>query len=157
MVPAQKRFKTSDRAVLKIDDRLIVKLELAAHDRLAQFEFQRAPRLHTCIHLPLKEAECAAPIGLSLIHGQISILQQLLCFNTVVRTHGNADTGLYDEVVTGDFVWFSERFFDSHCQISDVRRLLDGGLNNTEFVTSQARNSIKVSDAALQPARNCLQ
>src|ERR1019366_8916255 len=82
---------------------------------------------------------------------------QLLCLNAIVWRHGNADAAPHDEAVTGNVIWFSEGFLDSHCQISDIRRLLDGGLNNTEFVASQARKSIQVSDTVLQPARTCLQ
>ena len=61
----------------EIDDRLVVELELAGGERLAQVVLHRAPRLHLRVHLRLEEAVGAAPVALGAIERQVGIADQL--------------------------------------------------------------------------------
>ena len=48
MVPAHQRLEAADLVALEIDDRLVVQLELAVGERLAQIELAAAPRACMC-------------------------------------------------------------------------------------------------------------
>jgi len=63
-MPAQQRLAATDLLGSEIDERLVVQLELAVDDRLAQIELERSPRLDALVHLGREEAEGAAPVGL---------------------------------------------------------------------------------------------
>ena len=77
MMPANESLEAGDLVAREIDHRLVVEFELAAGERLAQIAFQRAARLHLRVHLPLEEAERAAPIALGAIEGKIGVAQDL--------------------------------------------------------------------------------
>ena len=94
MVPAQQRLAADDPVVADVDQRLVVQLELAAHERLAQVDLQRAARLHARVHLRLEEAVGAAAVGLGAVQRHVGVLQQLIRLGAVVRRHGDADAGV---------------------------------------------------------------
>ena len=51
----------------EIDDGLVVELELAGRQRLAQVVLHGAPHLHLRVHLRLEEAVGAAPVALGAV------------------------------------------------------------------------------------------
>ena len=74
MPPAQQGFAAGDRVVANAEAGLIVDLQTAVCDRLAQIHFQDAARLHLCVHVGLEETISPAPGGLGGIHRQIRVL-----------------------------------------------------------------------------------
>ena len=56
MVPAQQRLEAADLVALEVDDRLVVELELAVRQRLAQIELQLAARLHVARPSPARRS-----------------------------------------------------------------------------------------------------
>jgi hypothetical protein len=135
----------------KTDQRLIVQLESAARDRLAQIQFQRAQRHHARIHGRLEEAVGPASIGLGLIHRQIRVLQQLIEIGAVLRSQRNPDTGIGAEQVTETFKRFADRLVNPRQQVRGIRRSCDRGLNDRKFVATEPGNDIRRSQAAAQP------
>ena len=66
MLPADERLKADDFVARRIDARLIVELELAGNEGLAQVAFHGAPRLHLLVHLRLEKAvPCRVPSPLA--------------------------------------------------------------------------------------------
>src|SRR5271170_5179494 len=63
MLPSQQRFKTADAVGLDIDQRLVVKFELAVSERAAQIDLHVAALLGNTIHLALEEPMHAAAVG----------------------------------------------------------------------------------------------
>ena len=57
--------KPRTAGLLEIDDRLVVELELALGERLAEIELERAARLHARVHVRLEEAVDAAASALA--------------------------------------------------------------------------------------------
>ena len=64
--------------VCEIDQRLVVKLEAAVGERLAQVQLEAAPSLGARIHARLEEAVGPPPVGLGAIHREVGVLQQLV-------------------------------------------------------------------------------
>ena len=65
VMPAQQRLEAADLVAREVDERLVVELELAVGQRLAQIDLQLAARLHVGIHVRLEEAVDAAPSALA--------------------------------------------------------------------------------------------
>ena len=93
MVPAQQRLEAADLVAREVDERLVVELELAVGQRLAQIDLQLAARLHVGVHVRLEEAVDAAPLGLGPVEGEIGVLEQLVGIGAVARRDGDADAG----------------------------------------------------------------
>ena len=66
-------LEAADVVAREIDDRLVVQLELAGRQRLAQVALQRAPHLHLRVHLRLEEAVGAAPVALGAIEREVGV------------------------------------------------------------------------------------
>ena len=85
MVPADQRLEAADLVAREIDDGLVVQLELAGRQRLAQVVLQRAARLHLRVHLRLEEAVGAAAVALGAVERQIGVPDQLVGARPVRR------------------------------------------------------------------------
>ena len=86
----------------QVDERLVVQLELAVGERLAQVELERAARLQPRVHLGLEEAVDAAPVRLGAIERHVGVLQQLVGVVAVARRDGDADAGADHHLVAVD-------------------------------------------------------
>ena len=64
MAPAQQRLAAGDLVAREIDQRLVVDLEAAVGQRLAQILLHGQPRLGAGVHRRFEEAMGAAPAGL---------------------------------------------------------------------------------------------
>ena len=154
MVPAQQRLAAVIAVVADVDQRLVVQLELAAHDRLAQIEFQRAPRLHARVHLGLEEPIGAAAVGLGAVQRQVGVLQQLVRLGAVVRRHGDADAGVRSTTCgrRARRAAGAPRWMRSTRSVTSVGSL-DRGLNDGELVAAEPRDDVGLAQAAAQPRR----
>ena len=93
MVPAQECFEAGDVAVLEIELRLIVELELAIAQGNAHVVLELVARTHALVHLALEEAGVAGAVDLGAAERQVGVLQQLVGLGAVDRTDGDADAG----------------------------------------------------------------
>src|SRR6202008_3650785 len=104
MIPAQQRLEARDLAGLQQQDRLIMDLELAVGDRLAQVELEQAARLQPLVHLALEEAMGAAAVALGEVERHVGVLQQQVGVDAVVGRDGDADAGADYDVAALDVV-----------------------------------------------------
>ena len=102
VMPAQQRLQTADLVALEVDERLVVELELAVGQRLAQVELQLAARLHVGVHVRLEEAVDAAPLALGAVQGEVGVLEQLVGIGAVAGRHGDADAGADRDLMAVD-------------------------------------------------------
>ena len=112
-LPADQRLDAADLVALEIDDRLVVQLELAGDQRLAQVVLHGAPRLHLRVHLGLEEAVGAAPVALGAIERQVGVPHQLVGRHAVGRADGDADAGADHHLVAVDVVGLAHRLDDA--------------------------------------------
>ena len=126
----------------EVDQRLVVHLEPAVGDRLAQIHLQRAARLHARVHLRFEEAIGSASGGLGAVHREIGILQQLIEIGAILRRQRNADAGVGRDLVTETFIGLADRLINARHQVGDVAGGSDRGLNDGEFVAAEPGDEI---------------
>ena len=157
MTPAQQRLATADLVVAEIDHRLVVNLEPAPGDGLAQFQLERAPRLGARIHARLEEAIGAAAVALGSVQREVGILQELVEMDAVPRRHRDADAGIGGDQVTGAFEGSPDRAVDRLHQLFGVHGTAHRILDDGEFVPAQPRGDIGLTEAAAQAPGDALQ
>ena len=147
----RQRSRASQPVILlsrRPDARLVLNLEAAVGDGLAQVHFQTAARLDPGVHLRLEEAMGAAPGGLGGIHREIRVLQDLVEIGAVLRRQRNADAGVGGDLMAEAFVGLPDRIEHPRHEFGDVGHGLDRGLNDREFVAAEPRDEIGGSDAS---------
>ena len=150
MAPADQRLEAADLVAREIDDRLVVQLELAGRQRLAQVVLHGAARLHLRVHLRLEEAEGAAPVALGAIERQIGVADQLVGAQPVGRADGDADAGADHHLVAVDLVGLAHRLDDALRQRGGIGRLGDGDLHDGELVAAHARDGVGLAHQRAQ-------
>jgi hypothetical protein len=83
MAPAQQGFAAGHLVVAKIDNGLVMDFESAAQERQTQILLHGKPGLRSSIHARLEESIGSTSIGLSTIHRQIGILDELIQISAV--------------------------------------------------------------------------
>ena len=104
MMPPQQRLAGRTWPSVEIDDRLVVQLELAVVERLAQRQFEHAPVLHAGIHIGLEEAVDAAAVGLGAVKRHIGVLQKHVGLGAVGRRQSDADAGVDHDLLAAEIV-----------------------------------------------------
>src|SRR5262245_38283094 len=99
MVPAQQRLEARNPAGLQVQDRLVMDLELAVSDRLAQIELERAARLHSLVHLRLEDMITAAPFALGAVERHIGVAQELVSRRSIGGRHRDTDADADHELM----------------------------------------------------------
>ena len=153
MAPAQQRLAAGHLVVVEIDQRLVVDLEVAVHQRLAQIPLQGEPCLGAGIHRRLEEAVGAAAVRLGAVHRQIRVLDQLVEVGAVLRRHGDADAGIGGEVMAEAFIGLPDRLLNAGHEFHDVVGVGDVGLDDRELVAAEPRDEVGIPDAAFDPRR----
>src|SRR5882724_6680876 len=109
MIPAQQRLAARDAIRAEIDDRLVLDLELAVPERLAQILLELAARMHQRIHHRLEEAIGAAAVGLGAVKRQISALEELIGVVAVIGRYRDPDAGPDLDVLTIQIIGLADR------------------------------------------------
>ena len=91
MIPAHQRLEADDGLARDIDNRLVIELQFAALDRIAQMLLKLGPLLGCGVQAVLVEAEHPAPRILGGIERQIDISDQHAAEGPVLRCAGDAD------------------------------------------------------------------
>ena len=78
VIPAQQGFASYNCLRLKLDERLIVKLEFAIRHRRTQICFQPAPLLHAGVHFRREIPVVRATLGLGAVQRQIGVLHEFV-------------------------------------------------------------------------------
>jgi len=149
MIPANQGFKTRHLAAAQIDDRLVIHLELAGEQRLAQIELERVMRLHLRIHFGLEEMMRAAPFALGAIERHVGVAQQLVGLFAVGRRDRDADADADHHLLAGNIERLGNRRDDAAGEFARLRRP-GAHLDNGEFVATKARNRVGAANGSLQ-------
>ena len=142
MIPAHQRLEAGDLAGLQVENRLVVDLELAVGDGLAEVELQRAPQLQPLVHLALEEAVRAAAVALGEVERHVGVLQQQIGVGSVVRRDRDADAGADDDVAAVDIVGPADQLDDAGGELAALLWLADVGLHHRKFVATDARDEV---------------
>ena len=157
MVPADQRLKAADLAALQVHHRLIVELELARGQRLAQVLLHDAAGLHLLVHVRLEEAERAAAVALGAVKREVRIAQQLVRGLAIARADRDADAGADAGLMAVDVVGLAHPFDDLLRQRGGIAGIDDRGLDDDEFVAAGPRDGVGLADEAAQAVGNDLQ
>ena len=157
MAPAQQRLAAGDPVVLQVEAGLIINLEAAVDDGLAQVHLQDAAGADLGVHVGLEEAMGAAAGGLGGVHRQIGIFQDLVEVGTILRRQRNADRGIRGDLMAEAFIGRADRLIDAVDELGDVVRAFDGGLDDGEFVAAEPGHEIGLAHAAAQADGDGLQ
>src|SRR5947208_15870851 len=93
MVPANQSLERADAVLFEVEQRLVVKLELASLDGEAQVGLELAALLRALVQALLEEGERAAARLLGAIQCEVRVSQQRLAVATVLRRNGDANAG----------------------------------------------------------------
>ena len=138
----------------EIDQRLVMDLEAAVGQRLAQILLHGEARLGARVHGRLEEAVGAASVGLGAIHRKVGILDELVEIGAVLRRQRNADRGIGRQLMAEALIGLPDRFVDLRDKASDV-----GGPSSTAvWITanssppSRAIRSVCLMQPRMRPA-----
>ena len=157
MAPADQGLDPADLVGPEIDDGLVVQLELAGGQRLAQIVLHGAPHLHLRVHLRPEEAVGAAPVALGAVERQVGVADQLVGALPVRRADGDADAGADHHLRAVEIVGRAHRLDDAQRQHGGIRRLRDGDLQDRELVSAHARDRVRLPHQGAQALRHHLQ
>ena len=151
------RLHAADLVALEIDDGLVVELELAGRQGVAQVVLHEVARLHLRIHLRPEEAIGAAPVGLGAVERQVGVPDQLVGGEAVRGPHGDADAGADHHLLPIDGVGRAHRLDDAQRQRRGIGRLADRHLQHRELVAAHARDGVGFPHQLLQALCHHLQ
>jgi hypothetical protein len=106
--PAQQRLAGQDALGFQVEQRLVVQLECLALQRVAQVQFQIAPRQGVRFHLGLEPAPCAAALGLCPVQRHVGVAQELVRVEAG-RGQRDADAGRDHDLVAVEVVGAGDR------------------------------------------------
>ena len=150
MVPTDEGLDAADFVVGKIDDGLVVQLELVGGERLAQVVLHAAAHLHLRIHLGSEEAIGAAPVAFGAIERQVGVPDQLIGCRSVGRADGDADAGADHDLCAVEIVGCAYGLDDAQRQHGRIRRLHDADLQHCELVPAHACDRVRLADQRAQ-------
>ena len=153
MIPADEGLEAADFVARQIDDRLVVQLELAGRQRLAQVLLHDAAGLHLQVHLGFEEAERAASVALGAVEREVGVAQQLVGARTVAGADRDADADADDGLLAIDVIGLAQLLDDALRQRGGVGRFRDRGLHDDEFVAAHARDRVGLAQRARATVR----
>ena len=151
MIPAYQGFEAADFLAREVDDRLVVQLELAGRQRLAQVLLHDAAGLHLQVHRGLEEAERAAAVALGAVEREVGVAQQFVGARSVAGTDRNADADADHGLLAVDVIGLAQRIDDALRQRRGLGGVRDRGLHDDEFIAAHARDRVGLADESAQP------
>ena len=122
MIPAYQGFEAADFLARQVDDRLVVQLELAGRQRLAQVLLHDAAGLHLQVHRGFEETERAAAVALGAVEREVGVAQQFVGVRSVAGTDRNADADADHGLLAVDVIGLAQRVDDALRQRRRPRR-----------------------------------
>ena len=108
MTPAQERLEPDHSFVGQVDQRLVVKLELVALERVAQVPLDRHPLHKPVAQRDVEHLRAPAAELLSAVHGRVGVAEQLLGGLASALTDGDAEAGGDEHLVAINLERFEE-------------------------------------------------
>ncbi len=142
MSPARQRLKTRNAIGLQRNNRLIVKLQFIALQCIAQVAFQRQTGLRLFAHQRAKEHPARLTLALCLVHGNVSIAQNIIGLLIALGINEDANTGGDEEELPLQRERLLQRGQNLDCQCGSI--LLKAGIldQKDKLITAQARNGV---------------
>ena len=150
MMPAHQRLEAGDLAV-DMGLRLVVQLDLAAHDGRAQILLQRALFAQLLVHRRLEEADRSARFRFGAEQRGVGVGDQRHRVGAVLREYGDADGQSHALRSAIDIDIGIERRQQPGRQRLGGRRLRPGRRDHLEFVAADAGDEGALA-GLLQPA-----
>jgi hypothetical protein len=122
--------------VFQVDERLIVELELAIDQSLAQIELQCPPLLHESVHFGLKKAVSVSAIGLGAVKRRVSVLQKLIGSRGIGGAHRNADADPNDRLMAIEIEGSGNDLIEAGCKCVDFCDFVDVALKDSKFIAA---------------------
>ena len=151
MAPAHQCLEPADAPRAEIVDGLVVELELLAHQRLAQVEFEGTAGLEADIHRRLEEAPGAAPVRLGAVERDIGVLEELVAGGAVAGRKADADAHPDAGAVAVEVIRRADDLDDPARQHGGILRLLGFRDDDREFVAAETRDRVDLAHASPQP------
>ena len=151
MVPAQQRFKPGDLLGRGLHHGLIIQLQLAMRQGIAQVFFQLAPFLGIAVQIGRIEMEPPAPGILGRIQRQIGIADQRFAGHPVIGCDRNPDRGADHHPAAIKVVRLRQAFDDMRGNLRQDRPFDASGQDDLEFVTPQPADPAGRTDPAFKP------
>src|SRR4051794_4511895 len=102
MAPPQQGLRANDRSRVRIDDGLVVYLELTALQRPTQIVLERQPLKRGRGHRLGVGLVTVASLLLGLVHGSISVHQERVEVFTIERIDRDPNAGIDENLVLAD-------------------------------------------------------
>ena len=134
-----------------------MQIESPGGDRMAQVEFEPAPRLHSGVHRRFEEAVGAAPFRLGAIEREIGVLQQLIGFIAVGRCEGDADADADLYLMVTDHDRRAHDLDKAARQGGHRARLILSDLQHGKFVAADPGQEVGFTQRAAEPLGRDLQ
>ncbi len=140
MPPAQQRLSRDYRAGVRVDDGLIVHLELVSVQCAAQVVLQRQPLERGCSH-GLGVGLVAVPaLLLSLVHGGIGVHEQGVEILPIEGIDGDADARVDEDLMGADPNRMGEAADDAPGELRGVLGVVQPRHDHGELVTTETRH-----------------
>ena len=151
MIPAYQGLEAADFLARQVDDRLVVQLEFACRQRLAQVLLHDAAGLHLQVHHGFEEAERAAAVALGAVEREVGVAQQFVGVRSVAGADRNADADADHGLLAVDVIGLAQRVDDALRQRSGLGGVRDRGLHDHEFIAAHPRDGVGLANEAAQP------
>ena len=102
VLPAQEALEAIQAAARELDDRLIVQLELAPVDGVAQIGLQLETHQRPLPHAGVEQFRAGLPEGLGPVHRRVGVAQDGLGRIVAVHARHDADAGGREDLMAGD-------------------------------------------------------
>ena len=156
MLPTDQCLDTADFARPRINDRLIMQLELVLLERAAQIAFNFVTGGCDCAHLRVKEAVPVAACRFGAIKGEIGHLEKLVTVGLILTGQSNADTCADRDFTAVNSEWLPNTLNDTLCQrcCRLARVGVAGGLNDREFIAPEPGENVSLTQKRLEARCN---
>ena len=133
-----------------IEERLVIDLERAGRDRVAQIELKAAARLRLDVHFGLEEAPRSPPLRLGAVKRHVRVPEKLVGLFAVGRCNGDPDAGSDDDLMALHIERLCDRL-DYACRKDRCAgRLESANLDNGKLISAEASDQISVTYERLQ-------
>ena len=157
MIPAQERLEADDARAVRLDDRLVMELQLSPVDRGIEGLLDPMAGHQLRIHLRREELERVRALILGAIHRDVCGAQQGLAVGSVAGVQRDSDRAGHEEVLPleRDRTRYGRQ--DLPRDASGRRRIVHRLQADDELVSSEARRRVARAQAAPEPRADLAQ
>ena len=157
MVPAHQRLRPGHDVGPRIDDRLIIQLQLAVRDRIAQILFQLPPVGRRAEQVAGEEAEPPPAAVFGGIKRQVGVADQFLAIHPVERADRHAHRCADRAAIAFHRIGLRQAGNDRLRQLAQLAAILDLGQDDLKLVAAQPADLLLVADDRNEPLGHLLE